>query len=140
MYSYALKGWTVGYLLTRRALRTITGIPGLVIDALSALFWIPNYQDYWKKIPISYGDGTQVSLFRGLFGWIGDIVGCAVGAPVGALLGLAVYTLDAVLWALRSTLNFIYDKLNKFASYIAETAAFSKNFITLSPINYFAKS
>lgn len=48
MYAFVAKGITVGTILTRRLFRTITGIPGLLIDFGAAVFNKPDFESYWN--------------------------------------------------------------------------------------------
>lgn len=100
MYAYFAKGMTVGHVLTRLVLREITSIPGVILDLILAIFWIPDYTSYWNEnsIHIEYADGTRhTGVMRGVFGWIGEALGFVIGAPVGAIIGTALFFPDLLL-------------------------------------------
>ncbi len=138
MYSHLVKGFSVGHLLTRRVLRTITSIPGVAIDAIVAMFWAPNYRDYWYNFN-SYADGTRVGPIEGVFGWIGEATGMVVGALVGSVIGLAVYGVDSLFSLVRLVQQSLYDGLdglNQFLVGISPSFSFP---IENSP-NYLIKA
>lgn len=118
MYAYITKGCTVGYTLTRRLLRSITGAPGFLLDAIFiAPFWgLPNYKDFWKNVVTIYADQTPVSgFFRVIFGWIGDIPGAVIGAITGSIIGLAIYIPDSILMSIRWTFLGAVDLVDNYA-------------------------
>jgi hypothetical protein len=150
MYSHISKGWTAGYQLGKRLLRTITGIIGLPFDfTFAALFWSGSFESYWQQKHVWYDfddhgialDSTATTFFRGVTGWVGNIVGSVIGAPVGALLGFGFYLIDGIL-----RLTFAaYEKLSEYclayANYLPQSAAISSLLFTIrDPENYFSKA
>lgn len=124
MYTHISKGFTVGQVITRRVFRTVTGVPGFMIDMIIALFWTSpkgTYLAYWEEAygrNWRYSDGSTGGGMQLVTGSVGDWIGYLVGGLVGAVVGLAVYFPDVCLrvfvWA--------YDKLNaglERLSYIA---------------------
>lgn len=120
MYSHLTKGGTVGQLLSRRLLRTLTGLPGLVFDGIIAAFWVPSYRNYWDDASISYLDDTKVGFFQGVFGYIGEITGYVAGWLVGATIGVAAYILDSTLWSLRAMQEWVYSSAESIGESVAE--------------------
>ena len=139
MYSHLTKGGTVGQLLSRRLLRTLTGIPGLVLDGIIAAFWIPSYRAYWDDSPINYLDGAKVGFFQGIFGYIGEITGYAAGWLVGATIGVAAYILDSALWSLRAMQQLVYSSLDSMAESVAEAPLLDDLPLMRQPTEYLSK-
>jgi hypothetical protein len=150
MYTYVMKGYTVGQTLTRRLLRTIMGIPGLLIDLAIGIFFPMNYSDYFNKgiwadkktaFYLTYSDGTQVSMIRGITGYVGDLLGYVIGSVVGIILGIALFVPNSILslfnWIIKTTIT----QVDAFAINIAESETFQKYFIgTPNTYNYMEKA
>ncbi|MBA2650419.1 MAG: hypothetical protein H0U75_12655 [Legionella sp.] len=116
MYSHLIKGFSIGQLLTRRLLRRITSIPGVIIDACVAMFWAPHYSDYWNNYT-PYADNTRAGVIEGIFGWVGEVVGIGLGGILGLVLGVVVYGIDSLLSLVRHVQQNLYssfDRLNQF--------------------------
>lgn len=78
MYSHMFKGFTVGSELTRRVLRTIIGIPGLILDCFVAVLYPNGFSAYWEECRILYDDNDYASPCQFFFlGVVGDFLGCA---------------------------------------------------------------
>jgi gas vesicle protein len=145
MISHLMKGYTLGYLLTRRLGRAITGIPGFLIDALIvAPLCVPgtgSYLEYWSKTSTYYIDNTkQPGIFQGITGWVGDLIGTVLGAAIGTILGGVLYIPDAIL----RTLAFAYEKIcegcNNFANLVGTRELFKTLTIIESPRTYTSKA
>lgn len=143
MYAYFAKGMTVGHVLTRMVLREITSIPGIILDFILAMFWIPDYTSYWKENSayIDYADGTRhYGVMRGIFGWIGEALGFAIGAPIGALIGTALFIPDLLLQGLIALKKKIYSSIDDFAVFIGKTTFFESLGAYDVPTTYFQKA
>jgi len=116
MYSHLFKGSTLGYLLTRRALRDIFCIPGIVLDAFTAVFWGKDYLRYWDQCRIEYIDGTSVAFWQGIFGYVPDLIGTGVGWLAGGIIGAACYFAEAPLRVTYWLHNKLGEKLDNFAN------------------------
>ncbi len=119
MYSHIAKGLTIGHLVTRRVFRTITGVPGLLIDLIAALFWVPHYSAYWKDTEMTYAYGEKVSGMQGVFGWIGETLGFVIGAPLGGLIGFCLYIPHRLVQAV----NWLYTQVENLCEFIAQDLA-----------------
>ncbi|TAL65367.1 MAG: hypothetical protein EPN84_01585 [Legionella sp.] len=136
MYRYIVKGFTLGHVLMRRLLRNLIGLPGLIIDYSVFLFvgpFDPNYLDYMH---IYYADDKGVSLFRGIFGWIGEALGFVIGPVIGVPVALALYVVDSLLWIFRQAhltfLNELIKLTNSFKNY-----SFFDNFLLFTNVESF---
>ncbi|HHF7367118.1 TPA: hypothetical protein ACPSKY_002243 [Legionella bozemanae] len=142
MYAYFAKGMTVGHVLTRLVLREITSIPGVILDLILAIFWIPDYTSYWNEnsIHIEYADGTRhTGVMRGVFGWIGEALGFVIGAPVGAIIGTALFFPDLLLRGIIFLKKKLYDSVDEFAVFIGNTTFF-ESLVYEAPTNYLQKA
>jgi len=139
MYAHIAKGWTVGHTLTRLLLRNLISLPGIAIDAVIAIFYLPDYLSYWNH-SIKYSDGIKAGIFQGLFGWIGECIGYAIGAPVGAVLGFALFFPNSILqvaaWLQRRT----YSELDKLAHFAGQSSFFDTFVLFDHPQNYMQKA
>ncbi|WP_392536859.1 hypothetical protein [Legionella sp. 227] len=143
MYAYFAKGMTVGHVVTRMVLREITSIPGIILDLILAIFWVPDYTSYWneKSAYIDYADGTRHhGVMRGIFGWIGEALGFAIGAPIGALIGTALFFPDLLFRGLIFLKNKIYGSLDDFAAFIGKTTFFESLNVYEVPQSYSQKA
>ncbi|KTD02492.1 hypothetical protein [Fluoribacter gormanii] len=143
MYAYFAKGATVGQLLTRRILREITSIPGIMLDFMFAMFWIPDYTSYWdtNSAYIEYADGTRMhGVMRGFFGWIGELLGFVIGAPIGAIIGTALFFPDLLLRGFLLLKTKLYDSLDEFAVFIGKTTFFENLNVYEAPSSYSQKA
>jgi hypothetical protein len=140
MYSHVTKGSTVAQVLARRLLRTITGIPGAIIDSVVAIFWIPDYWSYWKDAGIQYADDTRVGIFRGLTGWIGEIAGFVIGIPLGVLVGAILFFPDSLLRTGVYLQKKGYQALDDFAGFVSRTSFYRNYPLFTVPENYLEKS
>ncbi|MFI4962944.1 MAG: hypothetical protein ACHP6H_03705 [Legionellales bacterium] len=136
MYRYLTKGLVIGSLLTSKLLRTITSIPGLVIDFGISLFWYPNFAAYWEDPQMTYFDGEKTSGFRGLFGFIGEIIGILVGLPVGCVIGLGIYLVDSVLYNIREAQIALGESLISFAKWLPQSPFFSHFTLEKKPTQF----
>lgn len=127
MLSFVAKGYTVGHLFARRILRTLTSIPGIAIDLIIAAFWKPYYRSWWKDKSTTYADNTTVGLMQGIFGWIGEVAGYVIGAPIGTLIGVSLYIVDSAIGILYEIQHRIAQAFNTFATIIGRDSFF-KNF------------
>jgi len=119
MYAYIVKSSVVTTLLLRRLLRSITSVPGILVDVfLLAPLWLPRYRSYWDNSEMTYLDGTRVGVMEGILGFVGEILGFVIGIPLGAAIGLSVYIVDSVFWALKSVQQFVYSSFNKLATWV----------------------
>ncbi|VEB38349.1 hypothetical protein [Legionella cherrii] len=143
MYAYFAKGMTVGHVLTRLVLREITSIPGIILDLILAMFWVPDYTSYWNENSayIDYADGTRHhGVMRGVFGWIGEALGFAIGAPIGALIGTALFFPDLLFRGLIFLNKKISNSLDYFAAFIGKTTFFESLNVYEVPQSYFQKA
>lgn len=140
MYAYVLKGYTIGYTLTRRLLRNITSIPGMVLDAVFvAPFWFTHYLDYWRDVYAPYADGQRVNgFFRIILGWVGDLIGAVLGAVVGAIAGFALYIPDSIIRSIRWSLLTVFEWVDDFAIDIAQHSLFN-TFVFTNPEHSYLK-
>ncbi len=139
MYAYFAKGMTVGHVLTRLVLREITSIPGIILDLILAIFWIPDYTSYWDKNSayIEYADGTRhTGVMRAIFGWIGETLGFAIGAPIGALIGTALFFPDLLLRGILFLQKKLYNSVDEYAVFIGKAAFFEHFNVYDSPTAY----
>ena len=139
MYSNIIKGFTTGHTLTRRVLRNLTSIPGVLLDFIVAIFWVPNYQSYWNYT-VPYADGTRVGILRGAFGWIGEALGLVVGPPLGIAIGLALFFPDAILRIITWAQRGIYKGFDRLAAKIGNSTLFENFSVFKKPANYFEKA
>jgi hypothetical protein len=150
MYSHVSKSVAVSQNFFRRVLRTATGIPGMVIDGIVSLFWLPNPAAYWEASNVGYfrdPDGgnvdanfIKVGFMQGLFGWIGEILGYAIGYPVGILVGGAAYIVDRVLLQIRQAQRVVYAAFERFAQEVGRAPITASFIRALNPANYVEKS
>ncbi len=141
MYAYLAKGATVGHVLTRRVLRGITSIPGVLLDLMLAILWVPEYTSYWdtNSAYIDYADGTRLhGVMQGAFGWIGELLGFVIGAPVGAIIGATLFFPDLLHQGLLSLKHKIYDSVDAFAVFIGQTTFFEN--VYEAPSSYSQKA
>ncbi|CAM3074158.1 Uncharacterised protein [Legionella steigerwaltii] len=127
MYAYFAKGLTVGHVLTRVVLREITSIPGIILDLILAMFWVPNYSSYWREGSsyIEYADRTRhYGVMRGIFGWVGEALGFVIGAPIGAIIGTVLFFPDLLLQGLIFLKKKLENSLDDFAVFIGKTTFF----------------
>lgn len=122
MYPFIAKGITLGQLLTRRVFRTVTGIPGLLIDVGVAIFWKPNFESYWnlEENYILYLDEVKTSPVRGFFGYVGDIIGTLLGGFAGGLISLGLYFPDLMLRGISYSYIKLSDALSNLADIVDE--------------------
>lgn len=144
MYSHITKGMTIGSQLTRRALRTITGIPGLAVDAVAALFW-HHYTDYFNEATLPYedswdGEASKTSFCRAVTGWIGNIAGHIIGPIMGAAIGFVSYVPDAILSAAAWIHDKIGEGLNNYSTFVGERKFFNDFATFRTPQNYMEKA
>lgn len=142
MYAFFSKGMTVGHVLTRRILREITSVPGILLDFVFAIFWIPDYTSYWQEgsSAIEYADGTRhTGIMRGFFGWIGEALGFVIGAPVGALIGTLLFFPDLFYRGIHLLHEKIAASLNRFAAFIGNTSFFEQLNVYEHPTSYMQK-
>jgi len=140
MYSYLSKGVTVGQLLTRRLLRTVIGVPGMAIDLLLALFWLPDYQSYWDEMSLQYSDNTQTGFFQGLFGWVGEVAGYLLGALIGGTIGLGIGAIDGFLSLCRQSQDKFYASLHALSNFVGRSTFFDNYFVIQRPEYYLSRS
>lgn len=143
MYAYLAKGYTAGHILARRILREVTGLPGLVLDCFFALFWVPDFTSYWDEnsAKITYFDGTETtSVFKGLFGLAGEVMGYCIGAPIGALIGLTFYVPDLLLRGAIGLYQLIQNSIDDFAVFLGNTVLFEDLLMDENPQGYQEKA
>lgn len=133
MYTHIMKGYTVGQTLTRRLLRGLMSIPGLILDFISAILWSEGFIAYWKKMDwfMHYSDGTKVYFWAGLTGWIGDIVGYLIGSVLGIAVGFALYFPNSLLIAANWLIRQGFEQTSAFAEWIGNND-FLNRFMVLS--------
>jgi hypothetical protein len=137
MYTHISKGLTLGQALTRRLFRNITGIPGYCIDVILSYLWFD--EGYWRG-RIYYFDGVSESVFRGIFGWIGDIIGVFLGGLGGTLIGFTLFFPDRVILAFIGIYNFIENSIHDFACMVGNRPFFASFNPIRDPQTYFSKS
>lgn len=143
MYAFFTKGMTVGHILTRLVLREITSIPGVILDFIFAIFWMPDYTSYWaeQSQAIYYADNTRhTGVMRGLFGWVGEILGFVIGGTSGAIIGTALFLPDLLYRGFVYLAQTIHNSLNDFAVFIGQTSFFARLAVASEPHNYMSKS
>ncbi|QMT60686.1 hypothetical protein [Legionella sp. PC997] len=143
MYAYFAKGATVGHVLARRVLRELTSIPGIILDFMFAIFWIPDYTSYWasNSAHIEYADGTRHhGVMRGVFGWIGELLGFIIGTPVGAIIGTALFFPDLLFQGFLFLKKKLYESLDEFAVFIGRTTFFENLNVYEAPNSYGQKA
>ena len=143
MYAFIVKGSVVGHVLTRRVLREITEIPGIAIDVILALFWMPDYTSYWNNnsAAIYYLDGTSnTGVMQGLFGWIGELLGFAFGAPLGGFIGALVFIPDLILRGILFLKETVFQLTDDFALFVGNYRWFTEIGAYQNPIGYFEKA
>lgn len=119
MYSHLAKGITIGQLLTRLLLRSLLSIPGMVLDLFVALFWSPNYFDYWKDTQFTYAYGETVSGLQGVFGWLGELIGFVIGPFLGGCMALIIYFPQRLLQGL----DLLYKQFTRLFNFVATDLA-----------------
>jgi hypothetical protein len=146
MITHVVKGYTLGYLITRRLGRGLTGLIGLPMDMFVAGLTMNtgSYLDYWNKYThnfIAYADDTHVDgFFQPLFGWVGDIIGLVTGAGLGIILGAAAYVVDSGLRVLAWGYQTISDALTSYAELYGRHNLSKHLAIFKSPENHFDKA
>lgn len=140
MYPYLTKGATVGHLLTRRLLRSITGIPGAIIDGIIALFWMPDYWAYWDDSKLYYADNTAVGAGQAITGWIGEILGYVIGTPIGILMATAIFFSDSTVRVGIYIQEKVYETLDHFSSLVSKTALYNHFNLYKNPHGYLEKA
>jgi len=140
MYTHIAKGYTVGQTLTRRLFRNLTGIPGLLFDVIAGCFWNEGFARYWQDCRIPYNDGETATFFRGLSGWIGEVVGYCLGGFVGALLGLVFFIPDFFISRLFSGYTALTTAVEEFSQMMGKHSRVNAFMPAENPQNYLAKS
>lgn len=149
MYSYFIKSYTVGQTLTRRLLRTITGIPGLLVDLFGGIFVTVPYAKYFETVirdsstdyRLNYLDGTKGSPFRVISGYPGDILGYLLGSVLGILAGFVIFVVNSILSLANWTIRESIKQVDAFSNYIADTDLFKTYFMGFeNPHQYMQKA
>lgn len=140
MYTHISKGYTIGQTLTRRLLRTLTGIPGLLIDLVVAFLWTKGFSDYWQNARLPFNDDETTTYFRCLTGWVGEVLGYFLGAFVGALTGMVLFIPDFFISRLCAAYTAMTIALDDFSQMIGKHSRMSSLKPVENPKYYLQKS
>jgi hypothetical protein len=140
MYSHIFKGYTVGQTLTRRVLRNLTGLPGILFDTIAAFFWKDGFSHYWQNARMPFNDDETTTIFRGLFGWIGEVAGYFLGAFVGSVIGLICFIPDFFITQFFSVYQSVLTRMDEFSQLVGKHSKMADLRAIETPHNYAQKS
>lgn len=145
MYSHLAKGFTLGERLTRRLLRNIIGFPGLILDVcIIAPLFTPSsgkYTDFWEINSVQYLDGSKVSGWAQIgLGYLGDLIGAAIGGVGGAILGSVLYIPDGILRIIAWGHDLIQYHLDAYAQLVGNNKQIFSKLSISDPSSYLGKA